>query len=136
MSKRTASDTMFIEVETINDEGHMIEVSKIMKRYKNELEQAGVDCNVNYKGKNDDEKHIIRYNDDDEKDDDQPIFKFGENKDFKFNFDYKIKSEISIDSANIKKQVENNVVSSEIINKSDNKIDSAMVNKQVVSNYQ
>ena len=61
-SKKTASDTMFVEVETINDQGHMIEVSKILKKCKNDLVSAGVECNINYKGKNDDD-------DDDDSDD-------------------------------------------------------------------
>ena len=55
LRKEGSSDTMFIEVETINDEGHMIEVESIMNRCRTELKLVGVDCNINYKEINDDD---------------------------------------------------------------------------------
>merc|ERR1712030_202792 len=75
-SKKQGIDTMFLEVETINKEGHMREVSKIVDKCKKDIENVGLECNINYTiNKNDDEKK-----------DDQSIFRFGRNDVFKFEF--------------------------------------------------
>ena len=100
----------------------MIEVSKIIKKCKNELETAGIECSINYKGINDDDEAKITVNDDDDKNDDQSIFKFGRNESFSFNFSpikNKIEDEGKVDSSKNDKQVMNSMVSSENKNKSE-----------------
>lgn len=88
LRKKGSVDTMFVEVETINDEGHMVEVENIINRYKDELKLVRVECNINYKdiGKDDDRVNKTLNGDDGEVIGDQTIFRFGNNDNFEFKF--------------------------------------------------